>query len=98
MRPCARRTVAVPTVCTTSGGPGPGAPFRLPSGPRERPEIGRQAVQVEGPERMEARMVRAVEVGRAGRQQPPLCARPRGDQRLLARMRDVEGLDAVEPE
>src|SRR5258708_33431641 len=95
MRPCARRTVAVGSAAATSDRPGLDVTFRLRSGRGDRPQARRAAVEVEGAEGVEARMVGAVEVGRAGAQQAALLARARGEQRLLARVGDVEGLDAV---
>ena len=57
-----------------------------------------QPVEVEGAEAVEQRMGRAVEVGRARRQQAALRA-VLGDRRRLARVvGGVEGLDAVETE
>ena len=70
--------------------------FRLRSGLGDGAEARRAPMQIEGAEGVEARMVGPVEVGRAGAQQAALLARARGEQRLLARVRDVERLDAVQ--
>ncbi len=51
--------------------------------------------QVEGAERVEALVQRAVEVGAAGRAQPQLGGELDEQRRLRAAVRDVEGLDAV---
>ena len=63
---------------------------------RDRPEVRLAAVQVESAEAREVPVARAVEVRRARRQQAELAGEARQQQRLLAVVRRVERLDAVE--
>jgi hypothetical protein len=65
---------------------------------RDRAQPRRQPVQLEGPEAVEDRMRRAVEVGRPGGQQPELLAAADDQGRLVDVVRGVERLDAVESE
>ena len=64
---------------------------------RDRAEVGLAAVKVEGAEAAEQPVVRTVIVRRPRHQQPQLLAALRQKQRLLARVRGVEDLDAIEP-
>ena len=63
----------------------------------DRAEPRRAAEQLEVAEAVEVLVLGAVEVGRAGREQPARLARVVQQQRLLARVLGVEALDAVEP-
>ena len=69
-----------------------------PALPGDRPQPRLEPVELKGPEAVEDRVVRPVEVGRAGGQEAALGA-VRGDEAgLLGVVGRVEGLDAVEPE
>jgi hypothetical protein len=61
-------------------------------------EVRLEAEGVEGAEAVEARVVGAVEVGRAGREQAVVGAALGDDARADGVVRRVEGLDAVDPE
>ena len=63
----------------------------------DRPEHGLVAVQRERAEAAEDPMLGTVEVGRSGRQQPELGAQLDEHVGLLAAVRGIERLDAVEP-
>jgi hypothetical protein len=63
-----------------------------------RAQPGLEPVELEGPEAVEHRVVGAVEVGRAGGEQPELGAGADDERGLVGVMGRVEGLDPVEPE
>jgi hypothetical protein len=63
---------------------------------RDRAQVRLDAMKVEGPEAVEARVVGPVEVGRARRQQAPLGTDLGDEGHLGGIVRRIEGLDAVE--